>query len=109
MVCTWFGEISSCSSLTALPGPAWVLLSKICKPFVGSLYVIYFGGNTPKFEVRAQFESDSPCSSQQKLLSIRRKLTLGAPVLGSGGLGKLSSPIVSHPFSHDEDHPRRSL
>ena len=39
MACTWFGEISSCSSLTALPGPAWVLLSKICKPFGGSLYL----------------------------------------------------------------------
>ena len=30
-ICTWFGEISSCSCLTVLPGPAWVLLSKICK------------------------------------------------------------------------------
>ena len=38
MACTWFGEISSSSSLPALPGPAWVLLSKICKPFAGSLY-----------------------------------------------------------------------
>ena len=34
----WFGEISSCSCLTALPGPTWVLLSKIYKPFPGSLY-----------------------------------------------------------------------
>ena len=39
MACTWFGEISSCSSLTDLPGPAWVLLSKICKPLAGSLYI----------------------------------------------------------------------
>ena len=31
ILCTWFGEISSCSCLTALPGPAWVLLNKICK------------------------------------------------------------------------------
>ena len=38
MACTWLGEISTCSCLTALPGPAWVLLSKICKPFAGSLY-----------------------------------------------------------------------
>ena len=30
-LCTWFGEISSCSCLTVLPGPAWVLLNKICK------------------------------------------------------------------------------
>ena len=38
MACTWFGEISSCSWLIAVPGPAWVQLSKICKPFAGSLY-----------------------------------------------------------------------
>ena len=31
--CTWLGEIYSCSSLTFLPGPAWVLLSKIHKLF----------------------------------------------------------------------------
>ena len=30
-LCTWLGEISSCSCLTVLPGPAWVLLNKICK------------------------------------------------------------------------------
>ena len=30
---TWLREISSCSSLTYLPGPAWVLLSKICQDF----------------------------------------------------------------------------
>ena len=39
ILCTWFGEISSCSCFTALPGPARVLFSKICKPFVGSLYI----------------------------------------------------------------------
>ena len=27
---TWLQEISSCSCLMFLPGPAWVLLSKIC-------------------------------------------------------------------------------
>ena len=27
----WLGEISSCSCWTVLPGPAWVLLNKICK------------------------------------------------------------------------------
>ena len=31
-------EISSCSCLTFLPGPAWVLLSKICKGFFSALY-----------------------------------------------------------------------
>ena len=39
--CTWLREISSCSSLTALPGPAWVLLSKICILFSRSLYLSY--------------------------------------------------------------------
>ena len=31
ILCTWFGEIYSCSCLTVLPGPAWVLLNKIYK------------------------------------------------------------------------------
>ena len=29
ILCTWLGEISSCSCFTVLPGPAWVLLNKI--------------------------------------------------------------------------------
>ena len=37
-VCTWLREISSCSCLTVLPGPAWVLLSKIYKPLFPPLY-----------------------------------------------------------------------
>ena len=32
------GAFSSCSCLTALPGPAWVLLSKTYKPFSSPLY-----------------------------------------------------------------------
>ena len=36
---TWLREISSCSCLTFLPGPAWVLLSKICQDFLSALYV----------------------------------------------------------------------
>ena len=32
MVGTWLGEICSCSTLTVLPGSAWVLLNKICQP-----------------------------------------------------------------------------
>ena len=30
-LCKWLGEDSSCSCLTVLPGPARVLLNKICK------------------------------------------------------------------------------
>ena len=37
--CTWFGEFCSCGSLTALHGPAWVLLNWICKELISSLYV----------------------------------------------------------------------
>ena len=36
---TWLQEISSCSSLTVLPGPAWVLLSKKYILFPSALYV----------------------------------------------------------------------
>ena len=36
-VCTWLREMSSCSCLTVLPGPAWVLLSKTCKPLFAPL------------------------------------------------------------------------
>ena len=39
ILCTWFGEFSSFSSLTVLPGSAWVLLKMICKDFISSLYV----------------------------------------------------------------------
>ena len=34
----WLGEISSCSCLTFLPGPAWLLLNKICKALFRALY-----------------------------------------------------------------------
>ena len=37
ILCTWFGEFCSCCSLTALPGPAWVLLNWICKQLISSL------------------------------------------------------------------------
>ena len=38
ILCTWFGEFCSCCSLTALPGPAWVLLNRIGKELISSLY-----------------------------------------------------------------------
>ena len=40
-VCTWLREISSCSCLTELPGPARVLLSKTNKPLLTPLYCIH--------------------------------------------------------------------
>ena len=37
--CAWLREFSSYSCLTAMPGSAWVLLSKTCKPFfLSSVY-----------------------------------------------------------------------
>ena len=36
---TWLGDISSCSCLTVLPCPAWVLLSKTNKPLFAPLYI----------------------------------------------------------------------
>ena len=41
---TWLREISPCSCLTVLPGPAWVLLSKICKDFFSALYTFLLQG-----------------------------------------------------------------
>ena len=35
---TWLWDFSSCSCLSALPGPSWVLLSKTYKPFSLPLY-----------------------------------------------------------------------
>ena len=35
----WLREFCSCSCLPVLPGPAWVLLSKICILFCRSLYL----------------------------------------------------------------------
>ena len=55
MACTWFGEICSCCCLTVLLGPAWALLSKIYKPFAGSLYSVTF-----------QVVSNLPLTSKQK-------------------------------------------
>ena len=37
--CTWLRKFCSCSCLTALPGLAWVLLSKIYTPFCSPLYI----------------------------------------------------------------------
>ena len=41
MACMWLREVCSCSCLTALSGPAWVLLSKICLPSSRSLYLVW--------------------------------------------------------------------
>ena len=37
--CTWLREISSCSCLTVLPSPAWLLLNKMCIPLFRALYI----------------------------------------------------------------------
>ena len=41
MACTWFGEIPSCCSLTALPGPAWVQLNYVLQTiFSGPVHTV---------------------------------------------------------------------
>ena len=45
MACTWFGEIPSCCSLTALLGPVWVLLNYVLQTiFSGPVFCIRLGG-----------------------------------------------------------------
>ena len=41
-VCTWSREISSCSCLTVLPGPARVLLSKTYITLFAPLYKLIY-------------------------------------------------------------------
>ena len=47
--CTWLREISSCSCLTVLPGPAWLLLNKICTPCKCNLTVHALSGQNALF------------------------------------------------------------
>ena len=54
ILCTWFGEFCSCCCLTALPGPAWVLLNWICQEIISSLYTQIL--ITIEFEVQLQIK-----------------------------------------------------
>ena len=49
MVCTWFGEMCSCSCLTALPSSAWVLLGQIypSRYVLPKLYLMQAGCLSP--------------------------------------------------------------
>ena len=47
MACVWGREISSCSCLTFLPGPAWLLLNKMCIPLFWALYLSNIYLRTP--------------------------------------------------------------
>ena len=40
--CTWFGEVCFCCSLTALPGPAWVLLKCVLQRLFLSSVIIHY-------------------------------------------------------------------
>ena len=50
--CTWLREISSCSCLNVLPGPAWLLLKNLHTLILGTVYgliaymVNFFAGPT---------------------------------------------------------------
>ena len=52
----WLREISSCSCLTALPCPAWVLLSETNKPLFPPLY-------RANFHTVTQFYRSIPCNA----------------------------------------------
>ena len=51
---TWLREMSSYSCLTFLPGPAWVLLSKICKDFFTALYSI-----SSRYSITFRYRADA--------------------------------------------------
>ena len=77
MACTWFGEICSCCCLTVLLGPAWVLLSKIYKPFAGSLYRLSWAmdddiGTRKRRPKILIISLVSPCSQGQFVLTFIR-------------------------------------
>ena len=54
-------EFSSCSCLTALPGPAWVLLSKTLKPFRPTQYNVsrHLMVDGRENKITATFQTDS--------------------------------------------------
>ena len=63
-LCTWFGEFCSCCSLTALPGPAWVLLNWICKELISSLYMQYLNATVSRriytvLQVKLSFQNSN--------------------------------------------------
>ena len=51
MACTWFGEIPSCCSLTALLGPVWVLLNYVLQTIFSGPVVLKDLINTVHIEV----------------------------------------------------------
>ena len=78
-VCTWLRQISSCSCLTVLPGPAWVLLSKTYKPLFTPLYIVHisFGGVFSYFSSasgRSSPDSWSPCAEELKAEGQTRRI-----------------------------------
>ena len=65
ILCTWFGEFCSCCSLTALPGPAWVLLNGICKELISSLYCTSTGLILRSDLNRSEYRTLPPLSNLQ--------------------------------------------
>ena len=53
--CTWLREISSCSCLTVVPGPVWLLLNKICIPLFRALYSDQWAVPTTSYSVESEF------------------------------------------------------
>ena len=70
--CTWLREISSCSCLTVLPGPAWLLLNKISD--FKSAYLYSGPCMSHQFKLIAPTHSCPPFFRQIKMSSRSRKL-----------------------------------
>ena len=96
MVCTWLREVCSCSSLSVLPGPTWVLLSKIYKPFLGALYIK---------GLFLQFYSIDVC-----ILGLTLQLPVGLMGVGGGwrGVDLIDAPPAML-FTDNDRPPRLSL
>ena len=61
-------EISSCSYLTVLPDPAWVLLSNKYILFPGALYTVYL---PYVVEIACTCKSATPCILRRLLIQSR--------------------------------------
>ena len=68
-VCTWLREVSSCSCLTVLPGPAWVLLSKTYKPLFPPLYSRILLPTKPQILAENNISSLSSSSARRTCLA----------------------------------------
>ena len=101
ILCTWFGDFCSCCCLTALPGPAWVLLSKIYKS--GSSVLLY--SNRKVQEIAAEHFRIAFVTSTNDMAKWNRWGELRIAISGEGLVGRSGivflfvEPIAAGAFS----------